>query len=169
MINTNSKEARRGFEQHALSHFDSADSLFGTILNVLDDRYVYTVYQAGRKMAEDGCFDCYYSDIRNTLKDILQETDEEADRYSNGEIAKLYNHKMGQACERLVSKMNNQFEFYIYDGVKISFLEVFKYNRTDDYKDFNIYNTLNDIKKVGANTSIDFGNGNVLFAKRIKK
>ena len=51
-----------------------------------------------------GCFECYYDDARDRVAEWLDETPEEAARYSNEKVWGLYVHMGAKAFERLHDK-----------------------------------------------------------------
>ena len=57
--------------------------------------------------------ECYYDDIRNTLKEALQETEEEAQKYDNEKVAHLYNYLLYSAYLRKCEKEDiNPFKYF---------------------------------------------------------
>jgi len=54
-------------------------------------------------MAESGCFACYYWDERDAIKEILEETQAEADRFTDDQVFATYCHLAGKAYERIAS------------------------------------------------------------------
>ena len=53
-----------------------------------------------------GCFDCSYYDQRRAVASWLDETPEEADRYSNEQVYRQYRHMFSKAFERLHEREN---------------------------------------------------------------
>lgn len=53
-----------------------------------------------------GCFDCSYYDQRRAVASWLDETPEEADRYSNEQVYKQYRHMFSKAFDRLYEYEN---------------------------------------------------------------
>ena len=55
---------------------------------------------------QNGCYLIYYDQCREFLKDLYNETDEEADKYTNEEVWTRYKHVIGlmQGHKRIVKE-----------------------------------------------------------------
>ena len=62
-MRTTSKEFMQKVQKTILSHFDSIDALKSEIKNY----YNQFGYNFGKTMVEYGCFDCYYSQVAETM------------------------------------------------------------------------------------------------------
>lgn len=60
-----------------------------------------TPYACGVKMAEGGVFACYYSQQREALREMLEETQEEAEKYTDDQVFKAYCHMAGKVYEKI--------------------------------------------------------------------
>lgn len=61
-------------------------------------------YQKGVKLAEGGAFACYYWDQRDAIKEILQETQAESEKYTDDQVFKTYCHLAGRVYEKLAKE-----------------------------------------------------------------
>lgn len=100
MLRMNTKKAIENAKKHFLSYYD------GDAVALLRDGEAAAFrgsldYQKGVRLAEGGAFACYYWDEREALKEILEETEQEADRFSDDEVFKTYCHVAGRVYEVL--------------------------------------------------------------------
>lgn len=65
-----------------------------------------TPYWVAYLAVSAGCFDCDYYDQRQAVASWLDETPEEAERYSNEDVYKRYRHMFSKAFERLYEREN---------------------------------------------------------------
>ena len=49
-------------------------------------------YQQAAQRVQDGCLECYYDQARETLREIYQETEEQAAKYTNEQVWSQYKH-----------------------------------------------------------------------------
>ena len=100
MLRMNTKKAIENAKRHFLEYYDGdaaalirggqAAAFSGSI-----------DYQKGVKLAQGGAFACYYWDERDAIKEILEETEQEAARFSDDEVFKTYCHLAGRVYEVL--------------------------------------------------------------------
>ena len=100
MLKTNSKIVRQAVRQHILDTIEIND-LVTDVDNLLtyvpkQNRVPASVDGMGQYMVDSGYFLCYYSSAREFLKEALQETDEEANKYSDEKVWQLYRHLIGR-------------------------------------------------------------------------
>ena len=96
----NTKKAIENAKKHFLSYYE------GNVQQLLDDgRAVggFTDYQKGVNLARGGSFACYYWDERDAIREILEETEQEANKYSDDKVFDTYCHLAGRVYEKLAS------------------------------------------------------------------
>lgn len=100
MLKTNSKIVRQAVRQHILDTIE-----INELVTDVDNLLTYVPKQnhvpaaasgMGQYMVDSGYFLCYYSSAREFLKETLQETDEEANKYSDEKVWQLYRHLIGR-------------------------------------------------------------------------
>ena len=119
MLRTTNKIVRERLASHVLEQFEErARDELGD--NYLKNRNIHneavrllreqmdamryggrTLYQTGIDYAEGGSLLVYYYDQRNFLRDLLEQTQEEADKYSDYKVFKLYCHLVARTIARL--------------------------------------------------------------------
>ena len=100
MLRMNTKKAIENATKHFLSYYDGDKAALlrdGTSAAFRDS----SDYKKGVRLAEGGAFACYYWDQRDAIKDILEETQEEVERFSNDKVFEIYCHLAGKVYERL--------------------------------------------------------------------
>ena len=100
MLKMNTKKAIENAKKHFLSYYDG-----DTEALLRDGEAVggFTSYQKGVNLAKGGSFACYYWDEREAIKEILEETDEEANRFSDDKVFDTYCHLAGRVYDKLAS------------------------------------------------------------------
>lgn len=101
------------FKTEILEYMDIED-LKENLKNYKSFKNIYSTYQAGAQMVQDGCFACYYSQVLATLKDVYgtdykaeaYETKDGQLRWKNGEAYcwTVYKHKMALTIETMEKK-----------------------------------------------------------------
>lgn len=101
------------FKEHILEHFDDAKT-FKEELDCYIKEAKGNIYQAAYIMCQYGCFDIYYNDCLETLKDVYGDdfdeskyiTKDEAWRYKNNEayIWTVYKAKIARAIDMMYKK-----------------------------------------------------------------
>ena len=102
MLKMNTKKALENAQKHFIG-----DYYEGRVHDFLRDGEAVggvTDYQKGYNMAKGGCFACYYWNQRDALKEILEETEEEANRYSDDKVFETYCHLAGRVYEKVKNK-----------------------------------------------------------------
>jgi len=100
MLRMNTKKAIENAKKHFLEYYDGDAAAL-----VRDGLAVggFTNYQKGGNLARGGSFACYYWDEREAIREILEESEEEANRFSNDEVFKTYCHIAGRVYEKLAA------------------------------------------------------------------
>ena len=93
---TNTKKINKAFKQHVLNYYDIND--LRADMDAVDGA---NEYYKGFGLVESGCFLIYYSEVRAFLKEVLEQTEDKANKYSDAKSWELYKHKVAQACEKL--------------------------------------------------------------------
>ena len=106
---SNTKEVRRRMEEHILSAFDNKKSLIDNAKGLNFECLSW--YQAGVKMAQDGYFLCYYSDVREFLQKLFKQTKEQASKYTDDKVWKLYCNMCGMALDRLAKGLDYPVDY----------------------------------------------------------
>ena len=118
MLKTNNKKVKVYFDNF-LS--DILEACFDGQIELMQEQYVascsdsrgrlYSVYCDKFQNYQEAFFeitlnygDVYYQDMRNTLQEALEETDEEANKYSDDRVAYLYNYLLFNAYLRAIKK-----------------------------------------------------------------
>ena len=68
----------------------------------------FGTYQQAAALVDGGFFSCYYYDCRKDLQNILEETDEEAEKYSDSQVWNQYRHTMASAIVYSLEKYEKQ-------------------------------------------------------------
>ena len=63
----------------------------------LEEFNSYQSYQEAAQAVKDGSLECYYDGARKFLQDLYEETDEEAEKYTNEEVWSQYVHVVALA------------------------------------------------------------------------
>jgi hypothetical protein len=94
MLKTNNKSVRTAIHDHIVGSFDDFDN------------FKHDVKAAGglREMVEAGCLMFYTDSIRGFLKTILQETDEEANKYPADKVWQLYINLVIMEGQKILDK-----------------------------------------------------------------
>ena len=100
MIKTsNNKKTIEKIKNHILSFYTS-EELKNEIKNLKGWGGVYTDYQALQKMVEGGCFLVYFQDVREILKDWLENLYN--DKIEDSKAWDFYKNKMAIIGSRLI-------------------------------------------------------------------
>ena len=125
MLKTNNKQVKQYFNNYLndiiIDHFE------GDIQNLVNQFYEsardsrgrlyqnYKTYQEAFETISFNYGECYTSDIKNTLKEALQETDEEVNKYDDEKVQNLYNTLLYRAyLERCKAENLNPLLFKMY-------------------------------------------------------
>ena len=100
MLKTNSKKVMEAMKKEVLSFYNLED-LKNDLKAVRCPNQCNTIYHCGCRLVESGCFRVYNNDINGFLLDVLEETEEEADKYFDKSFD-LYKHLIAKAIEKLV-------------------------------------------------------------------
>jgi hypothetical protein len=102
---TNTKEINKRCQEHMLSYYDSKEDLISEIKHYMADvkNHPITAWEAGKTMVEYGAFAVYYNQVRDALMEILGQTEEEVDRYSDQKQWEFYQNLIGRNASNLVS------------------------------------------------------------------
>lgn len=135
-------------EEHILDFFNVED-LKAEARNRIDNKNIFNIYQAISQMVQDGCFLCYYEDVRKTLKDWLDNLYN--DNFSNPKSWEFYKNKIAIIGSRLIDKFNKDLQ---------KILE--KCNFT--LKEYEDYFNIQQCTPMGEDWNMDFENLNELIA-----
>lgn len=100
MLKTNTKKVMEALKKHIGGFYGKTGDLLADMRAVGG----FTPYHQGRNLAEGGAFLCYCDEQREFLREALEETHEEADRFSDDKVFELYCHLIGRACEKLAKE-----------------------------------------------------------------
>ena len=113
-LRTTNKLVKTALTAHVLANFlpinYGSDPETTDALGNLRDQINYmrygdrSVYQTALDYAEGGGFLIYYGDVRDFLKLILEQTDEEAQRYSDDKVWRLYCHLIARTMAQLYTE-----------------------------------------------------------------
>lgn len=123
MLKTNNKLVKKYFDEYLefiLSEYfnDNIDAMvYQFFCSSSDARNKlctkYKTYQEAFETISFNYAECYYDDMRNTLKEALQETEEEANKYNNDKVAEKYNYLLYSAYLRKCEKEKiNPFKYF---------------------------------------------------------
>lgn len=119
MLRTNTKEVKKYFDNYLMKILE--DNFEGNI-KAMQEQFIasasdsvgrlykgFKTYQeAFTTISENyGCI--YYDDMRSVLKEALQETEEEANKYNNDKVAFTYNYLLFMAYDRAMKKEGLSF------------------------------------------------------------
>ena len=98
MLKMNTKKAIENAKKHFLSYYDGDKEAL-----LRDGEAVggFTAYHKGANLAKGGSFACYYWNQRDAIREILEETVEEANKYSDDKVFNVYCHLAGRVYENL--------------------------------------------------------------------
>jgi hypothetical protein len=99
-LSTNSNEVKKAVQEHILDTYN-IDDLKAEVKNLKGYNRVYTDYQAGAYMVQNGRFLCYYSDVKDFLNSLG--INPENKEYTDEKSWELYKHLIAINCERLVN------------------------------------------------------------------
>ena len=105
-IISNTKYVNDIMQKHVLNAFDDNKSALIEQAEVFNYE-CFTWYRAGLKMAQDGFFLVYYSDVREFLRELFNETKEQANKFSDKKVWDMYCH----LCAKAVSKIAGKKEY----------------------------------------------------------
>lgn len=102
---TNTKEINKRCQEHMLSYYDSKEELIAEIKHYMANvkNHPINAWQAGKTMVEYGTFAVYYNQVRKALMDILGQTEEEVDKYSDQKQWEFYQNLIGRNASNLIS------------------------------------------------------------------
>ena len=108
MLRMNTKKAMENAKKHFLSYYEESgkDGLLrdGRAAGFTLGGLPLNDYGCGVKLAEGGAFACYYWNQRDAIKEILQETKEESEKYTDDKVFKIYCHLAGRVYEKLAKE-----------------------------------------------------------------
>lgn len=117
MLRTTNKIVKQKLTAHVLDNFWPANYGGGTVglQNLKDqiDAMRYggrSIYQTALDYVEGGSYLVYYGDCRQFLKELLQETDEEANRYDDDRVWRLYCHLVARTMANLYADRVKELE-----------------------------------------------------------
>lgn len=87
MLKTNSKIVRNRMIEHIKDSYEDIEDL---------------KHDAQFDLVQNGCMLCYYNDIREYLKETLEETEEEAKKYSNEQVWNTYKVLCNRAIKEIL-------------------------------------------------------------------
>ena len=102
---TNTKEINKRCQEHMLSYYDSKEDLISEIKHYMADvkNHPISAWEAGKTMVEYGAFAVYYNQVRDALMEILGQTEEEVDKYSDQKQWEFYQNLIGRNASNLIS------------------------------------------------------------------
>ena len=108
MLRTTTKKVTTQLQDHVLDNFTPDNYGAGTVTlqNLVEQldamRYGnHSVYHTALEYVEGGSLLVYYNDVRKFLKDLLEETEEEASQYTNDKSWHLYCHLVARTMSNL--------------------------------------------------------------------
>ena len=109
MLRSNSNKAIENTWQHICKHLDfcvqeeqvSAEKILLRDLENVKGNYIY---EKALFLVSSGYFDISNYDMRESIKTILEETDSEADRYSDEQVFNCYSHIIAKTIEKKLKK-----------------------------------------------------------------
>lgn len=108
MLRSNTNEVKQRMQDHVLSYFDEGHGWdLHTPKGALKEQlksfdYMPTDYAKGLYMVQGGSFLIYYYDQREFLKNLLDQTEEQANKYSNAQVFAKYSHLVAKTIQDLV-------------------------------------------------------------------
>ena len=123
MLRTNSKQAKAYFDNYLSDILDDnfennidnmAYQYYASASNSVGKLYhAYKTYQEAFETISQNFGVIYYDEMRNILKEALQETEEEANKFTNEQVANKYNYLLYCAYLRKCEKENiNPFKYF---------------------------------------------------------
>ena len=105
MLKTNTNKVIENTWAHICEHLESEMEAEQTSAEKILLRYFRcvgcdTISHKAYYLVKAGIFDIYYTDVRETLKNILEETDEEANQFDNQQVWELYCHLVAKTIEK---------------------------------------------------------------------
>lgn len=108
MLKTSSTKAIENTWRHVCEHLTACDdeglSPEETLIRQFESMRGDFIYVKAVQLVSGGYFEVYNDDMRATLKEILEETDEEANQYDNDRVYKLYCHLIAKTIEKKLKK-----------------------------------------------------------------
>ena len=104
MLKSNTKVFREGMQRHILSFYDSPEDLIRDMRAGhagMPKSYPVTPWKMGEYLVDGGCFLCYTNDVRAFLKEMFQESQEQADKYEAYIVWGHYKAYCARACEEI--------------------------------------------------------------------
>lgn len=114
MLRTNNKKVKKYFDDYLSDIIE--DSFDCSTENMVEQFFAsasdsrqkldrnYKTFQDAFVVMSMNYGECYYDDMRSTLKEALEETEEEANKYNNDKVAMLYNSLLYSAYLRRCEK-----------------------------------------------------------------
>ena len=106
---SNTKEVRRIMEEHIISAYEDKKALIDTAKGL--NHECFSWFQAGVKMAKDGCFLVYYGQAREFLQELFKQTKEQADKYTDEKVWNTYCNMCGMALERVAKGIDYPVDY----------------------------------------------------------
>lgn len=114
MLRTTNKTVKTALTAHVLANFlpvnygsdpETTDAL-GNLREQIDamQRNGRSIYATALDYVEGGSFLIYYGDARDFLKLILEQSDEEAQRFSDDKVFRLYCHLIARTMANLYTE-----------------------------------------------------------------
>lgn len=102
---TNTKEINKRCQEHMLSYYDSKEELIAEIKHYMADvkNRPINAWEAGKTMVEYGAFAVYYNQVKEALMNILGQTEEEVDKFSDQKQWEFYQNLIGRNASNLIS------------------------------------------------------------------
>lgn len=98
MLKTNTRIVNRRIEEHVKEYYPNIEDLKADLNAVSSSG---SAYRRGAALVDAGCFLCYNSQVADFLREVLEETEEEASEYDDASSWNLYKHLIAKACDRL--------------------------------------------------------------------
>ena len=102
MLRTNTKQVAAAIAAHVMEYYPTVEALRADANAAAMMPRDVTADAKGRRLVEGGCFLCYIYQVRDFLREALQETDAEAQRYNDRDVWELYTHLVAKSIARLI-------------------------------------------------------------------
>lgn len=114
MLRTTNKTVKTALVAHVMANFlpvnygsdPETTTAIGNLREQLDAMQYggRSIYQTALDYVEGGSFIIYYGDAREFLADILEQTPEESERYSDEKVWRLYCHLVARTIANLYTE-----------------------------------------------------------------